>query len=97
MSIYTALWDIGLTAVGVILGYWVAVRYDRKKTKEEFMAAYNLSMNALVSSLKTNSKCIHQMFTVEFPAGCYPTYPLDTTALSLIIYGARPYLPKNTD
>jgi hypothetical protein len=97
MTLEAALWDIGLTSVGVILGYWVAVGYDRRKTRDDFEKAHNLSMNTLVSSLKTNSKCIDQMFTVELGAGLHPSYPLDTTALALINFGARPFLPKNTD
>lgn len=97
MTLYAALWDIGLTAVGVVLGYLVAVSYDRKKTRDDFRKAHNLSMNALVSSLKTNSKYIHQMFTVEFPSGHFPSYPLDTAALAFINFGARPFLPPGTD
>lgn len=97
MTFCSALFDILVTAVGVAVGYWIAVAYDRKKTKNEFNEAHNLSMNALVSSLKTNSKYIDQMFTVEFANGCFPSYPLDTTALALINFGARPYLPENTD
>ena len=97
MTICGALWDIGLTAAGVILGYWVAVGYDRGKTRKAFTEAHNLSMNALVSSLKTNSTYIHQMFTIELPANCYPTYPLDTASLALINFAAWPYLPKNTN
>lgn len=97
MTIGDAALSVGLTAVGVVLGYIVAVGYDRRKTSDEFKKAHNLSMNALVSSLKTNSKYIHQMFTVEFPASLHPTYPLDTTALAFINFGARPYLPQGTD
>lgn len=97
MTFCSALFEIVITAIGVAVGYWVAVAYDRKKTENEFKKALNLSMNALVSSLKTNSKYIDQMFTVEFANNTYPSYPLDTTALALINFGARPYLPKNTD
>src|SRR5437773_1511067 len=96
MTICSMLWDILLTAIGVFIGYFAAVNFDRKKTKGEFMDSHNLSMNALVSSLKTNSDYIHQMFKVEFPKGLYPSYPLDTVALALINFSARPYLPKNT-
>ncbi|HEY5813384.1 MAG TPA: hypothetical protein VIT23_12125 [Terrimicrobiaceae bacterium] len=85
-----------LTAVGVFLGYLIAVTYDRRKTERIFKEGYTRAMNALVSSLKTNSDYINQMFTVEFPRNCYPTYPLDTVALSFINFDARPYLPTNT-
>ena len=91
------VWDVFLSAIGVVIGYFAALNYDRTKTQNAFLEAHKLSMNALVSSLKRNSEYIHQMFTVEFPAGFYPSYPLDTVALALINFGARPILPSNTE
>jgi hypothetical protein len=97
MTFCEILFNVGLTGGSVAAGYLLAVEYDRDKTKKEFIKSYNLSMNALVASLRSNSRAIHQMFDIEFPAGTYPSYPLDTQALALIVFGASPYLSETTN
>jgi hypothetical protein len=94
MTLCSALWDILLTAVGVFLGYFSAVRYERGISKRSFDASKRLALNSLVASLDKNSSYIHQMFTVEMNVGFYPSYPLDTVALSFANFDSRLFIPE---
>jgi hypothetical protein len=97
MTLCQAIWDILLTAVGVFLGYVVAVRYERSKAERESKARRGELLSDLKISPKNNLGYLNQITDLHFQKGELPSFPLDTVALAYIALNARRFLPDNTD
>lgn len=96
MTLCSAIWDVILAAIGVFVGFRMGILYDQKKSHELEKEGRKIALNNLVESLKENSRYIRQMFEIEFPNRLYPSYPLDTVALSMITFDVSRFLGGDT-
>lgn len=95
MNIESAIFGVVMMISGALIGFLLSRNHEIKERERIFKKERNRVMNLLIESLKRNNHYIEQMMTIELPSGAYPSYPLDTVALSFVNFDSYPYFPEN--
>ena len=79
--------------IGIVVGFWVAIRQERKRSDELFQIKQSQVLKDLKKSLEDNLNYLNQITEKHFKNGEFPTFPLDTAFLYYVCTNVREFLP----